>query len=183
MIRSLALAVALSAVTVLVGCEETQRTTPRRLTPPRPKPEIMKVIRDARPNRMTLIVGPKAEDVEGDGQADIISVSVVLFAEPRPEPVIVPGEFVFEAIPMTRDEGGSFPPMIWRFTSAEVQASEGPTMFGLPGYRFKLDVRDVRNEPLPSLVVNIRGWFQPADGGPPVSCRPDQRLVRLGDAS
>ena len=140
----------------------------------------MKVIRDVNPNRMTLIVGPKGEDVEGDGQADLISVSVVLFDEPRPEPVIIPGSFRFEAIPM----GGSGIKNLnleWQFDAAQASRAEGPTMFGLPGYRFKLDVRKQARS-LPPMVVNIIGHFYPADGGTPVTCRPDQRLVRLGKA-
>ena len=140
----------------------------------------MKVLRDANPNRMTLIVGPKAEDVEGDGQADLISVSVVLFDEPRPEPVIIPGSFRFEAIPMEGSEIKDLK-LEWRFDVAQSTRAEGPTMFGLPGYRFTLDVRKQARS-LPAMVVNIIGHFQPADGGTPITCRPDQRLVRLGEA-
>ena len=175
MIRGLL--VVMLVFTGMFGCENSQRSR-RRVSPPRPEPTVLKVLRDVNPNRMTLIVGPKAEDVEGDGQADLISVSVVMFSEPRPEPVIVPGSFRFEAVPM---EGSGIKDLKleWQFDVAQSIRAEGPTMFGLPGYRFTLDVRNQARS-LPSMVVNIIGHFYPADGGTPVTCRPDQRLVRLG---
>lgn len=141
----------------------------------------MKVLRDVRPNRMALIVGPKAEDIEGDGQADLISVSVILFKEPRPEPVIITGTFEFEAVPLKQNDSTSMPPLKWRFDEAQTHAAEGPTMFGFPGYRFRLDVRQVRQGRLPSQVVNIKAMFHPSSGGPPIHCVPDQRLVRVGE--
>ena len=172
------LLVAFAASTV--GCEEANKTSRRRYTPPRPEPTVMKVLRDARPNRMALIVAPKAEDIEGDGQADLISVSVVLFDEPRPEPVIVPGIFTFEAVPLQADAAVG-KKMTWEFNEDQTRAAEGPTMFGFPGYRFQLDVRTLRQGPMPANVVNIEAVFQPSSGGPPVKCVPDQRLVRLGN--
>ena len=141
----------------------------------------MKVLRDVRPNRMALIVAPKAEDIEGDGKADLINVSVVLFSEPRPEPVIVPGTFEFEAVPLHTDSKSDVSILKWRFNQDQTGAAEGPTMFGFPGYRFQLDVRKIGDGPMPAKVVNIEATFQPAAGGPPVKCVPDQRLVRLGN--
>ena len=176
------LLVLLAALSVsTTACEEANKTTRRRSTPPRPEPTVMKVLRDANPNRMALIVAPKAEDIEGDGQADLINVSVVLFDEPRPEPVIVPGVFRFEAVPLKDEESTDLPRMIWEFNETQTRAAEGPTMFGFPGYRFQLDVRSLGRGPIPARVVNIEAIFQPASGGAPVKCLPDQRLVRLGN--
>ncbi|MCH2153836.1 MAG: hypothetical protein MK089_10900 [Phycisphaerales bacterium] len=179
MIRTLVVVMLAVASSGILGCENSQRSS-RRLSPPRPEATVMKVLRDVNPNRMTLTVAPKAEDVEGDGQADLIKVSVVMFDEPRPEPVIVPGSFRFEAVPMEGSEVENLT-LQWEFDSAEASRAEGPTMFGLPGYRFTLDVRSQARD-LPPMVVNIIGHFYPANGGTPVTCRPDQRLVRLGVA-
>ena len=167
----------------LAGCQTPSRETPqRRLSPPRPEPTVMKVLRDVRPNRMTLVVGPKADDIEGDGAPDLISVAVVLFDEPRPEPVITSGTFFFEATPIaaTTAANSAAEPMGWSFSPEEVRKAEAPTMFGLPGYRFQLNISEGGGSAPPSGVYNISGRFQPQDGGSPVVCRPDQRLVRLG---
>ncbi|MEE2908341.1 MAG: hypothetical protein VX527_11000 [Planctomycetota bacterium] len=171
----------IASCALTISCEDASRTSRRRYTPPRPEPKIMKVLRDVRPNRMALIVAPKAEDIEGDGQADLINVSVVLFSEPRPEPVIVPGTFEFEAVPLKNDDKPGTLKMKWQFNQDQTQAAEGPTMFGFPGYRFQLDVRKIQQGPMPAKVVNIEATFQPATGGPPINCIPDQRLVRLGN--
>ena len=146
---------------------------------PRVTPRTTQLQRIETPSRLAVIVSSTTQDTDGDGFGDRVDVSALLFGNGSADAVFSNGAFLFELIPVNAN-GTVGPPLgSWTFKPEAVRRAEGPTMFGLPGYRFELDLgKDARS--LQHGSANLLAAFKPASGGPLVVPSQDQRLVRVG---
>jgi hypothetical protein len=164
------------------GCQSTPRAGGYAVSmhpTPRPEPRETPLHRIADPTRVAVIVSPISQDTNGDGFGDRISVSALLFGPSGPDPVFSTGAFVFELVQSAEAQGQGDIIKSWTIEATAVAQAEGPTMFGLPGYRFELDLgQDAWG--LQPASANLLTGFLPSSGGPSVMPRQDRRLVRVG---
>ena len=145
----------------------------------RPTPRATSLERVDAPSRVAVIVSSTTRDTNADGFGDCVEVSALLFGDGGPDPVFADGEFLFELVRVPVDGVAGETLGTWVFTPAQVRRAEGPTMFGLPGYRFDLNlgVDAVNMQP---GSANLLTGFRPASGGKAIVPTQDQRLVRVG---
>lgn len=166
----------------VAGCETTveQSTSPRPMpskpVDPPPTPA------DAKANRMAvLLLGPKAQDTNGNGRGDLVLVEVYLFAEPYPTPIFEEGRFVFELQPCPGENVAQFiPPRVWTFEGEQIRSFRGRARIG-PSHRFPLSLLENGGDQLPCATGELTARFEPADGGAPVRAI-GTRSVQLGGA-
>lgn len=166
----------------LAGCETTveQSTSPRPMpskpVDPPPTPA------DAKANRMAvLLLGPKAQDTNGNGRGDLVLVEVYLFAEPYPTPIFEEGRFVFELQPCPGENVAQFiPPRVWTFEGEQIRSFRGRARIG-PSHRFPLSLLENGGDQLPCATGELTARFEPADGGAAVRAI-GTRSVQLGGA-
>jgi hypothetical protein len=146
---------------------------------PRLTPRTTRLQRIETPTRLAVIVASTTQDTDGDGFGDRVEVSALLFGNASADAVFSNGAFMFELVPV-ESNGTTGPPLgAWTFEPDAVRRAEGPTMFGLPGYRFNLDLGKNAGS-MQHGSANLLSVFKPASGGPLVVPTQDQRLVRIG---
>ena len=162
-----------------LGCQTTDvRTNDGRALPPVPSlipPPPAGITIDA----MTLLVGQRPIDVDGDGYPDRIEAAVALFSEDYAAASLrVPGTFVFELVPR-----GSDPSAIarWTVASDDPKFQTVDALYG-PAWQIALDLREVADPVRPLSWVNLRGSFQPNQGAL-VRTSEEPRLIQIGRGS
>lgn len=180
--RSLVLVCCALGLIAMCGCQSTRHPDGYAVSSnptPRPKPRTTSLARIPAPTRVAVIVSSVSQDTNGDGYGDRVSVSALLFGSNGPDPVFSSGTFVFELVQAGEGEQPTEIIKSWMFDASAVRKAEGPTMFGLPGYRFELDLGEAAVGMQPASA-NLLTGFSPANGGPAVMPRQDRRLVRVG---
>jgi len=163
------------------GCTTEVTTSDGR--PLAPEPRAARVVpAGAVPNQMTLVVGPKPLDANGNGYPDQIQVVTTLFSVPHYTGIEWDGAFVF-TLYKRGDAGraGATPIAEWRFEGVASRAAVETSMIGR-GYRFDLSLLESGTDRLPPTTADIRGRFEPADGNPVVHASNQAREVQLGRA-
>jgi hypothetical protein len=162
-------AVLLASMLPCAACETTvEQSTSARPMPSKPvEPPPAPV--GAKANSMAMLVlGPKAQDSNGNGRADLVTVEVFLFAEPHPTPIFEEGRFVFELQPCPGEQLGELiPPRVWSFEGPQATAARGRAMIG-PSHRFSLSLLETGGDVLPCAGADLTARFEPADGRSPV---------------
>lgn len=162
-----------------LGCETTDvRTNDGRALPPVPS-EIPAPPAGISIDAMTLLVGQRPIDVDGDGYPDRIEAAVALFSEDYAAASLrVPGTFVFELVPR-----GSDPSAIarWTVASDDPKFQTVDALYG-PAWQIALDLREVADPVRPLSWVNLRGSFQPNQGAL-VKTSEEPRLIQIGRGS
>lgn len=162
-----------------LGCQTTDvRTNDGRSLPPVPS-EIPAPPAGISIDAMTLLVGQRPIDVDGDGYPDRIEAAVALFSEDYAAASIrVPGTFVFELVPR-----GSDPSAIarWTVASDDPKFQTVDALYG-PAWQIALDLREVADPVRPLSWVNLRGSFQPNQGAL-VKTSEEPRLIQIGRGS
>ncbi len=175
----------LALVPALVSCQMDSGTrrpdgyAADRRPIPRPEPVTTSLKRVDAPTRVAVIVSSVTRDTNADGFGDRVEVSALLFDDNSPDPVFADGTFAFELVEVEADGGDGSPLGTWVFGPDAGRKAEGPTMFGLPGYRFELDLGEAAKGMQPASA-NLLTGFQPANGAPAIMPTQDQRLVRVG---
>ena len=162
-----------------LGCQTTDvRTNDGRALPPVPS-EIPAPPAGISIDAMTLLVGQRPIDVDGDGYPDRIEAAVALFSEDYAAASLrVPGTFVFELVPR-----GSDPSAIarWTVASDDPKFQTVDALYG-PAWQIALDLREVAGPVRPLSWVNLRGSFQPNQGAL-VKTSEEPRLIQIGRGS
>ncbi len=162
-----------------LGCQTTDvRTNDGRALPPVPS-EIPAPAAGISIDAMTLLVGQRPIDVDGDGYPDRIEAAVALFSEDYAAASLrVPGTFVFELVPR-----GSDPSAIarWTVASDDPKFQTVDALYG-PAWQIALDLREVADPVRPLSWVNLRGSFQPNQGAL-VKTSEEPRLIQIGRGS
>ena len=162
-----------------LGCQTTDvRTNDGRALPPVPS-EISAPPAGISIDAMTLLVGQRPIDVDGDGYPDRIEAAVALFSEDYAAASLrVPGTFVFELVPR-----GSDPSAIarWTVASDDPKFQTVDALYG-PAWQIALDLREVADPVRPLSWVNLRGSFQPNQGAL-VKTSEEPRLIQIGRGS
>ena len=162
-----------------LGCQTTDvRTNDGRALPPVPS-EIPAPPAGISIDAMTLLVGQRPIDVDGDGYPDRIEAAVALFSEDYAAASLrVPGTFVFELVPR-----GSDPSAIarWTVASDDPKFQTVDALYG-PAWQIALDLREVADPVRPLSWVNLRGSFQPNKGAL-VKTSEEPRLIQIGRGS
>ncbi|RPG09630.1 MAG: hypothetical protein CBB84_003755 [Phycisphaera sp. TMED24] len=162
-----------------LGCQTTDvRTNDGRALPPVPS-EIPAPPAGISIDAMTLLVGQRPIDVDGDGYPDRIEAAVALFSEDYAAASLrVPGTFVFELVPR-----GSDPSAIarWTVASDDPKFQTVDALYG-PAWQIALDLREVADPVRPLSWVNLRGSFQPNQGAL-VRTSEEPRLIQIGRGS
>ena len=166
-------------VLVALGCQTTDiRTNDGRALPPAPTavpPPPAGITVDA----MTLLVGQRPLDVDGDGYPDRIEAAVALFSEDYAAASIrVPGIFVFELVPRGVDASAI---ARWTVASDDPKLQPVDALYG-PAWQIALDLREVADPVRPLSWVNLRGSFQPSPGTL-VKTSEEPRLIQIGRGS
>lgn len=166
-------------VLVVLGCQTTDiRTNDGRALPPAPTavpPPPAGITVDA----MTLLVGQRPLDVDGDGYPDRIEAAVALFSEDYAAASIrVPGVFVFELVPRGVDASAI---ARWTVASDDPKLQPVDALYG-PAWQIALDLREVADPVRPLSWVNLRGSFQPSPGTL-VKTSEEPRLIQIGRGS
>ena len=180
--RSLVLVCCALGLISTCGCQSTSQPAGYAVSSnptPRPKPRTTSLDRIPVPTRVAVIVSSVSQDTNGDGYGDRVSVSALLFGSNSPDPVFSSGTFIFELVQPAEGEQPTEIIKSWVFDAQAVRKAEGPTMFGLPGYRFELDLGQVAVGMEPASA-NLLTGFSPTNGGPAVMPTQDRRLVRVG---
>jgi len=181
-VRVLAMMLCTAGLAAMCGCQATRRPDGYAVSQhrtPRPKPRRTSLSRVSAPTRVAVIVSSVSQDTDGDGFGDRVSVSALLFGPDGPDPVFSNGSFEFELV---HGGSGEQPTQIiksWTIDAQAVRRAEGPTMFGLPGYRFELDLGPAASR-MQSASANLLTGFRPTSGAPAVLPRQDRRLIRVG---
>lgn len=168
------------AAACIGGCESLLGPPPPPKPRPsfRPEPKTVQLRRTDRADRMVIMVGANPRDADADGYPDLLDVTAMLFEGRAGDPVLVPGCFEFELEPL--DDAVPRPWRVWRIGEPASAAGAGPTLFGLPGYAFTLDLRQNGGDRMPPIAANVTGRFVPASGARTIGCEPGQRVVQLG---
>jgi hypothetical protein len=168
-----------AAVLLLPACVTEHVTSDGRPMPPEPK-RTPPAPQSAAPNRMMLLVGRKAQDTDGNGYPDLVTVEIALFAQPHPTSVEAPGRFVFTLYRLGAAHDPEVPPLReWVIESDVAAKSRAQALYGTC-YRFRLSLLDAGSDRLPTMQADLRGRFEPAGGGDPVPASDEVRLVQLG---
>ena len=169
-----------------LGACQTQRVTTSDSRPMPPKPRaITAPPTGTTANRMTLLVGQKAADTNGNGYPDRIEVSSTLFAWPNASGMQTTGEFRFALYQMgDADRPNAVPLAEWAMPITPEHPALARTIWGY-SYNFKLSLTAARgSDELPAMRGDLRGRFIPAgDAMPEVACSAEVRLVQLGRSS
>lgn len=177
-----AAAALIGVISLLGGCQ-TERITTSDTRPMPPKPRAAQPVpASAVANRMTLLVGQKPMDTNGNGFPDRIEVATTLFAWPNTTGMQARGTFEFTLYQAGKaDDLHTEPLARWSFSGEEVENAVVRTMWGT-GYNFKLSLLRARgSDELPAMRGDLRGRFISEDPSvPPVECSPEVRLVQLG---
>jgi hypothetical protein len=169
-----------AALLLAAGCQtEKVVSSDGRPMPEKPRP-APRVPAGAQPNTMTLVVSPRPEDADGNGYPDRIQVASSLFSVPHPTPMTAEGAFVFTLFRHGEArQPGAEPIAEWRFEADQVRAARGNVLYGT-AYRFSLSLLEVGSDRISPVRADVRGRFEPADGGPVVHSSDEVRLVQLG---
>jgi len=171
-----------AASLVMVACQ-TGRVTTSDSRPMPPKPRAVKPPpTDAVPNRMTLLVGQKPIDTNGNGFPDRVEVSSTLFSWPNTAGMETTGTFEFALYPIGHaDRHDARPLARWQVSVEPGSDNRVRTIWGF-SYNFQLSITAARgSDELPGMRGDLRGRFIPAiDGAPAVACSDEVRLVQLG---
>ena len=162
-----------------LGCQTTDvRTNDGRALPPVPSsipPPPAGITIDA----MTLLVGQRPIDVDGDGYPDRIEAAVALFSEDYAAASLrVPGTFLFELVLRGTDPS---PIACWTVNTDDPRLQSVDTLYG-PAWQIALDLREVADQVRPLSWVNLRGSFQP-NRGMMVKTSEEPRLIQIGRGS
>ena len=132
------------------------------------------------PNSMTLLVSYKPEDTDGNGFPDLIRAAAALFSQPHPTPVFADGTFVFTLFRLGEARVADATPIgEWTFTPEEVARARTRDLYG-PSHSFSFSLIDSGGDRLPPSRGDLRGRFEPANGGPTVYSSDEVRAVLLG---
>ena len=166
----------------LAGCQTGRVTTSdSRPMPPKPR-AVAPPSRDAVPNRMTLLVGQKPIDSNGNGYPDRIEVSTTLFAWPNTTGMESAGQFEFSLFAIGEaDRPGATPLATWSLPVEPGGSAVVQTIWGL-SYNFELSITAARgSDELPGMRGDLRSRFIPArEGAAVVACSNEVRMVQLG---
>ena len=175
----LALALALALET---GCQ-TERVVTRYGRPPAATPRpAPRTPAGAEPHRMALFVG-QPDDADGNGYPDLIHVEAALFANEYPMAFAVDGSFVFTLYRRGDARNADAEPIReWRFGPDAASARLMNAIYGR-GYRFALSLLDGGTDRYRTTEGDLRGRFEPADGGKAVHTSDEVRRVQFGRAS
>ena len=180
------LALLLAVATCLGGCvTESIRTTDGLPSPARPGRAPRPVPTGLEPDRMTLVHPARAEDSDGNGYLDTIEVTAALFASSADAFIEAPGTFVFSLHPLGDRAGQATEPLAsWRFEPEAAAARRARKLYG-PVYIFRLDLGAAGGDRRPSMMVDLRGRFEPASADPGGAIVPSDevRPVQVGRAS
>ena len=173
----LALALALET-----GCQ-TERVVTRSARPPAARPHpAPRMPSGTEPSRMALFVGQPG-DADGNGYPDLIQVEAALFADEYPIAFAAEGSFVFTLYRRGHARNREAEPIReWRFGPEETSARLMGAIYGR-GYRFALSLLDDGTDRYRTMEADLRGRFEPADGGAAVHTSDEVRRVQLGRAS
>ena len=162
-----------------LGCQTTDvRTNDGRALPPVPS-EIPAPPAGISIDAMTLLVGQRPIDVDGDGYPDRIEAAVALFSEDYAAASLrVPGTFVFELVPRGSDLSAI---ARWTVASDDPKFQTVDALYG-PAWQIALDLREVADPVRPLSWVNLRGSFQPNQGAL-VKTSEEPRLIQIGRGS
>lgn len=174
--------IACTCITALAACQTSNVTTSdSRPMPPRPR-AIKPPPDSAVPNRMTLLVGQKPIDTNGNGYPDQVEVSSTLFAWPHTTGMEAAGVFEFTLYPMGHaDRPDGQPLATWTIPIEPGSSHLARTIWGY-SYNFQLSITAARgSDELPGMRGDLRGRFIPAgDQATPVACSNEVRMVQLG---
>ena len=120
--------------------------------------------------------------IDGDGNTfpDLIPIETRLWADLRYASLEADGAFVFTLY--RRGEAGrdgAEPIAEWRIEGEAVAAGRAPSPVGVR-YLFRLSLLETGTDRLPPTHADLRGRFEPADGGPIVHTRDGVRPVQIG---
>ncbi len=167
---------------MFVACQTGRVTTSdSRPMPPRPR-AVKQPPSDAVPNRMTLLVGQKPIDTNGNGFPDRVEVSSTLFSWPNTAGMETPGTFEFALYPIGHADRPDAQPLArWEIPVESGSPHRVRTIWGF-SYNFQLSITAARgSDELPGMRGDMRGRFIPAfDDAPVVVCSDEVRLVQLG---
>lgn len=176
------LAVALPPLLILIlGACTTERvsTSDGRPLPPEPR-AATPAPPDARASLMTLLVGQKPADSNGNGFPDRIEVAAALFSDEHAAPLVADGTFVFVLYPLgSAGRSDAQPVATWRFGPDETADARTQRIYGTC-YQFNLSLLETGTDRYPSMACDLRGWYEPAGGGPRVPCSDEVRPVPIG---
>lgn len=160
----------------LLGCQTTEVTTnDGRALPPAPTP-IPQPPENIQIDAMTLLVGQRPIDVDGDGYPDRIEAAVALFSEAfAASSLRVDGTITFELVPRGADQ---VPIAQWSVKTDDVALQSVDALYG-PAWQIALDLREVADPVRPLEWVNLRASFQPVQGRS-VQTSEEPRLIQIG---
>ena len=131
---------------------------------------------------MALFVG-QPDDADGNGYPDLIHVEAALFADEYPMAFAVDGSFVFTLYRRGDARNADAEPIReWRFGPDAASARLMNAIYGR-GYRFALSLLDGGTDRYRTTEGDLRGRFEPADGGAAVHTSDEVRRVQFGRAS
>jgi hypothetical protein len=122
-----------------------------------PKPQVPDAPKDIRITTLWLAT-TLPQDSDSNGYSDLFEISMYLFAEPYPIPVLRPGKLNFKLV---LADGTVVTE--WNLDEAGVAAASTRLSVG-PGYIFKLNLLDRTSDKLPRQQAEIVGTFTAADG-------------------
>ena len=130
--------------------------------------------------KMTLLVSSTGVDTDGNGYVDRFQVATSLFGGESAAPLIADqGEFVFVLYTLPSESEPANPVAIWRRRGGAISKSRNLALFG-PTYAFDLNLLEQMTDRQPSVKLNLKGWFDPQNGSPPIPSSAQMRLVALG---
>jgi hypothetical protein len=164
----------------LAGCTtERVSSSDGRPFPPEPR-AATPAPAGAQPDLMTLLVGQKPADSNGNGFPDRIEVAAALFADDHPTPLVADGSFVFVLYPLgSAGQADAQPIAIWRFDPEAVRAARTQRIYGTC-YQFNLSLLVTGTDRYPFIACDLRGWYEPPGGERRVPCSDEVRPVPIG---
>ena len=163
----------------VLGCQTTEvSTNDGRALPPEPK-AVPVPPANVTVDAMTLLVGQRPIDVDGDGYPDRIEAAVALFSEDFAAASLrAKGAFTFELVPRGANQD---PIARWVVASEDPRLQPVDALYG-PAWQIALDLREVADPVRPLSWVNLRGSFQPSQGSL-VKTSEEPRLIQIGRGS
>jgi hypothetical protein len=168
------------AVACVAGCQ-TERvvTSDGRPLPPKPRPAPRAPV-GTEPTQMLLVPPMKPDDADGNGYPDLLRVEAALFGATHPSPLTADGAFIFTLYRLgTVHDADRTPIREWRFEGDAVQGALTRKVYGIC-YRFNLSLNAGGLDRMPEMEADLRGRFEPANGGAVVHCSDEVRMVRVG---
>jgi hypothetical protein len=129
---------------------------------------------------MTLLSVQKAEDSDGNGYPDRIHATAALFAVPHEMAIEANGAFVLTLFERGDVHNPEAEPIgEWRFEGEQLVDARRSTLYGV-AYQLQLNLLDLGTDRLPPMIGDLRGRYEPADGGPAIETSDELRPVQIG---